>query len=46
MPRGYRIGLACVGRMMGRKSGFCAGFKMPGFLNSSMRKGLCFDRGR
>ncbi|NLC76414.1 MAG: DUF5320 domain-containing protein [Clostridia bacterium] len=34
MPRGDRSGPAGLGPMTGRAAGYCAGFPMPGFLNS------------
>lgn len=46
MPRGDGTGPAGTGPMTGRGAGFCAGFRVPGFLNSSPGRGLGFGRGR
>ncbi len=46
MPRGDGTGPAGMGPMTGRGAGFCAGFRVPGFLNSSPGRGLGFGRGR
>ena len=34
MPRGDRTGPAGLGSMTGRAAGFCAGYSVPGYLNS------------
>jgi hypothetical protein len=34
MPRGDRTGPAGIGPMTGRAAGFCAGYSVPGFMNS------------
>lgn len=46
MPRGDGTGPAGMGPMTGRGAGFCAGSRVPGFLNSSSGRGLGFGRGR
>ena len=46
MPRGDGTGPAGMRSMTGRGAGFCAGFRVPGFLNSSPGWGLGFGRGR
>jgi hypothetical protein len=35
MPRGDQTGPMGMGKMSGRKAGYCAGFKMPGYSNPS-----------
>lgn len=45
MPRGDGTGPAGMGPMTGRGAGFCAGYRIPCFLNSPGR-GLGFGRWR
>jgi len=44
MPQGDRTGPNGQGSMTGRGMGFCAGFNVPGFMNSGFGRG--FGRGR
>jgi len=46
MPGGDRTGPLGMGPMTGRDAGFCAGFAMPGFMNSWGAYGMGFGRGR
>jgi len=46
MPRGDGTGPAGMGSMTGRGAGFCAGFRVPGFQNSSPGRGLGLGHGR
>lgn len=46
MPRGDGTGPAGTGPMTGRRVGFCVGFRVPGFLNSSLGRDLGFGRGQ
>lgn len=48
MPRGNRTGPMGMGAMTGRAAGFCAGFGMPGYMNTLPGRGfgLGFGRGR
>lgn len=41
MPRGDGAGPNGMGRMTGRKSGYCAGFNIPGYMNNYMRIRRC-----
>ena len=43
MPRGDRTGPMGAGPMTGRGVGFCAGYDVPGYMNSSFERG--FGRG-
>jgi len=46
MPRGDRTGPMGMGPMSGRGAGFCAGFNVPGLMNSVPgRGGMGFGRG-
>ncbi len=45
MPRGDRTGPAGMGPMTGRGAGFCAGYNVPGFMNSGGGCGY-WGRGR
>ena len=38
MPRGDRTGPLGMGPLTGRRLGFCAGFKVPGYLNANYRR--------
>ena len=40
MPRGDRTGPLGMGPLTGRRLGFCAGSKVPGYLNASYRREL------
>ncbi len=40
MPRGDRTGPMGLGPMTGRGAGYCAGFGMPGFMNSMGGRGF------
>ena len=44
MPRGDRTGPQGAGPMTGRGAGICAGYGVPGYMNSSFGRG--FGRGR
>jgi len=48
MPRGDKTGPARAGIMTGRGMGYCAGYNMPGYMNSCFGRGLGrgFGRGR
>ena len=37
MPRGDGTGPMGMGAMTGRGTGFCAGFKMPGYINRTLQ---------
>jgi hypothetical protein len=45
MPRGDRTGPWGAGPMTGRAAGYCAGYAVPGFLNSGRGWGRGFGRG-
>ena len=45
MPGGDGTGPLGLGSMTGRRAGFCVGFNMPGFTNSTGGRGF-FGRGR
>ena len=45
MPRGNGTGPAGMGPMTGRGAGYCAGFRIPGVLNSSPKQGFVLRRG-
>ncbi|MCD4666353.1 DUF5320 domain-containing protein [archaeon] len=45
MPRGNKTGPNEQGSKTGRGMGYCAGFNMPGFMNSSLGRGLGRGRG-
>ena len=34
MPKGDRTGPAGAGMMTGRRAGYCAGFSVPGYMNT------------
>jgi len=42
MPRGDRTGPLGMGPLTGRRLGFCAGSKVPGYLNASYRREFWF----
>jgi len=44
MPRGDRTGPLGMGPLTGRRLGFCAGSKVPGYLNASYRREFWFGR--
>jgi hypothetical protein len=46
MPRGDGTGPVGMGRLTGRKAGFCAGFHMPGFMNLGFGRPAGFGRDR
>jgi hypothetical protein len=46
MPKGDGTGPAGMGSMTGRRAGFCAGFRIPGYINSCLGRGLGFGLGR
>ncbi len=46
MPRRDRTGPAGAGAMTGRRAGYCAGFAVPGYMNTTApRRGLGFAGG-
>lgn len=46
MPFGDRTGPLGYGPMTGRGAGFCAGYNMPGYMNSNVpRRGMGWGRG-
>jgi len=45
MPRGDKTGPAGQGSMTGRGMGYCAGYGVPGFMNSDFGFGRGFGRG-
>ena len=45
MPRGDGTGPAGQGPMTGRRMGYCAGFSVPGFMNSWFGRGVGMGRG-
>lgn len=48
MPRGDRTGPAGAGSMTGRAAGYCAGFDVPGYMNTAAGRGFGagFGQGR
>ena len=46
MPRGDSTGPMGMGPMTGRQAGYCAGYNMPGFLNSACGRGMGMGFGR
>ncbi|NLO41704.1 MAG: DUF5320 domain-containing protein [Bacteroidales bacterium] len=46
MPRGDGTGPAGMGRLTGRKAGFCSGFNAPGFMNAGFGRMMPFGRNR
>jgi len=46
MPRGDSTGPMGMGPMTGRQAGYCAGYNMPGFLNTAGRRGMGMGLGR
>ena len=48
MPRGDGTGPNGMGPMTGRAAGFCAGYNVPGYMNSVAGRGfgMGFGRGR
>lgn len=46
MPRGDGTGPLGMGPITGRGAGFCAGFKTPGYANTSFGREMWFRRGR
>ncbi len=46
MPRGDRTGPAGSGMMTGKRVGYCAGFNVPGYMNSAVSgRGVGFGGG-
>ncbi len=45
MPAGDGTGPAGMGPMTGRAAGYCAGYTVPGYMNSVPRRGFGFGRG-
>jgi hypothetical protein len=45
MPRGDRTGPLGAGPMTGRAAGYCAGYSVPGFMNSTGGYGRGWGRG-
>ncbi len=45
MPRGDGTGPVGRGAMTGRAAGYCAGFNVPGYLNSVSGRGRAWRRG-
>ncbi|SDM29621.1 DUF5320 domain-containing protein [Halarsenatibacter silvermanii] len=45
MPRGDGTGPDGLGEMTGRGAGYCAGFNVPGYVNSGAGQGLGLARG-
>ncbi|MFW5873754.1 MAG: DUF5320 domain-containing protein [Bacillota bacterium] len=45
MPRGDGTGPDGLGPMTGRRVGYCAGFNVPGYINSDDGRGLGLARG-
>lgn len=46
MPRGDRTGPLGLGPLTGRGAGFCTCFKIPGYQNSRVGRGMWLGRGR
>ena len=46
MPGGDGTGPGGMGSMTGRAAGYCAGYPVPGFTNSTFGRGYGFGRGR
>ncbi|OPY62026.1 DUF5320 domain-containing protein [Pelotomaculum sp. PtaB.Bin117] len=46
VPRGNGTGPIGMGPLTGRGAGFCAGFKIPGFVNLNFGRGMGLGRGR
>ena len=48
MPRGDRTGPEGLGPMTGRAAGYCAGYSVPGYMNSTLGygRGMARRRGR
>ena len=46
MPRGDGTGPAGMGPMTGRAAGYCAGYAVPGFMNSVRGRGMGMAWGR
>lgn len=46
MPGGDGTGPAGMGPMTGRAAGYCAGYPVPGFMNSFFGRGYGYGRGR
>ena len=45
MPLGDRTGPGGLGPMTGRAAGYCAGYTVPGYMNSVPRRAFGFGRG-
>ena len=45
MPQGNGTGPAGQGPITGRGMGYCAGYNVPGFVNSGFRRGMGQGRG-
>jgi len=46
MPRGNGTGPVGMGPMTGRGTGYCAGYGMPGYVNSAQRSGVGIGAGQ
>ncbi|MFA9381800.1 MAG: DUF5320 domain-containing protein [Acetanaerobacterium sp.] len=46
VPGGEGTGPAGMGPLTGRRAGFCAGFKIPGFINPAFGRGMRAGRGQ
>jgi hypothetical protein len=46
VPRGDGTGPAGMGPLTGRRSGYCAGFRIPGFMNPGSGRGMGLGLGR
>ncbi|WP_428830927.1 DUF5320 domain-containing protein [Dehalobacterium formicoaceticum] len=46
VPRGDGTGPTGMGPLTGRSAGYCAGFKIPGFMNPSFGRGMGLGQGR
>jgi len=46
MPGGDRTGPLGMGPMTGRAAGYCAGYNVPGYMNSAGGRGMAMRHGR
>lgn len=46
MPRGDGTGPLGMGAVTGRGTGFCTGYKMPGYMNTKVRTSMLLGQGR
>jgi len=46
VPRGDGTGPAGMGPLTGRRSGYCAGFRIPGFMNPGSARGMRLGQDR